>query len=619
MKHERTILVGLAVLVVAAGASTYAYLETTRLDRLLDTMYRGVSAVDMAYLADHVEEPGVRDALVNELIIRAGPGEIWGDHPEQMREVARGLKANPPWPDPDILRAAVLADIKYDVPEMLEWIVLSEGEAQIDETLYEILREMGELPNYWPTDRPEDVAWAKLSLDGVLKQLEARGSADQARIDLAMIPIAERFDFVEADVSTETLAAYFTGAFTDPNAASLRDLFLGSAGERLRDSDAAGREAYLSILVTCAQQGGNIRMRCLRAVSALGPDAEDDLAALAEASDDPAFRDAAEALVADIGDSTAIVQMIVSQIEERMPPEPWGRLDLIGPMADKLGPPTAPLMVKLRVPIEDLTALGPGAAPDVLALVFADPDGASEAPDIWTLKRDALVAAATHAGAAMDPGLMSQAVADRFRQFSASTLDLAAMESAGNPIPDALSQKHFSESKLLLWSLEALKGAPQNQDVDFAFLEALSSPVEDFSRTATRILRQRMDGDTFADALFAFLAQRSEYSRYEISVYRQSLTGYPESAAGIARNMDRLLTDVGGQPEFVFWAYKVIGLEALAEVGTRDHIALLLTYAGDESGYIDVTTNRDTGELIEETERSFAELAQKAIDAIEKR
>ncbi len=623
MKRNKAIVIGLLAVLLLAGAGSWGYFEATRLERTLDDVYYEPSGEALAYLANHAEDPRVLEVL-QDLIHTFAWTEIEADLAIQrtwLRQIAAVFTAQPPALDPDLLYSSFVARGKFDLPEIVKWMPVAPDDPKIAGPIWTILQAIGEDPETWPNGSDSEREFAGQVLRGVLAELAERGLADETRIQQALVPIALRFDLpqagagrqglVEDAASADRVVAYFRAAISNRESEAVLNLLLEGEGGDLAELGPAGRAVFLRVLVNCSQAGYSAAARCLDRTLALGPAAGAELRALAAASEDAGFQEDAEALAAELGDSSTAVAAVVARIERRLPAKPWSVLELQRPYAYLPGATPAALSIMLAEPVAQLTAIGPDGATPLIALLFEDEER--------SLNRQALVVAATQAAAAIDPGLLADAVARQFRSFEPAARDMEARRQTNAPVAVSDARYYLSEASLLIRSLDALRDAPAGQAVDVAFFEALSCPVASFSEYASKILRERVDGDAFADALFVFLAQKEQYSRFEINRYIAALTGYDAIAAGIARNLDGLLARAKGRPERVFWAYKLIGLEALAQVGTPDEVALLEAYAADRSSYIDFTTDALTGAQVEEITRTFSDLVQRSIDAIGQR
>jgi hypothetical protein len=152
-------------------------------------------------------------------------------------------------------------------------------------------------------------------------------------------------------------------------------------------------------------------------------------------------------------------------------------------------------------------------------------------------------------------------------------------------------------------------------------MRALSCPDGVISEFAASTLKKRLDRDKFVDALFAFLAQKTSYSLWEVEAYEKALTSYPNTSQPIADNLSKLLEAVDGRPQAVPWIYKVIGLRSLAKAGKPGARPVVEKFLADTGGYVHVRTpilpDGSQGKP-HRTLVGFSELAQRALRTIEK-
>jgi hypothetical protein len=165
--------------------------------------------------------------------------------------------------------------------------------------------------------------------------------------------------------------------------------------------------------------------------------------------------------------------------------------------------------------------------------------------------------------------------------------------------------------------LMALADVPlRNLEYMMPHILALSCPDREFSKYATRVLREKLTGDQFADALFGFLARRDSFLVAEVDIYVAALAGYKDIAPAVARNLEILLGRVDNKPDSVFWIYKVIAITALDQTGSPRQIPLLKIYAKDKGRYIRRTTTASAASDPGEETLYFSDLAKSAIQSI---
>lgn len=179
---------------------------------------------------------------------------------------------------------------------------------------------------------------------------------------------------------------------------------------------------------------------------------------------------------------------------------------------------------------------------------------------------------------------------------------------------------HYRLASCLEESLRALEGRGASDAVDFSLMRSLSSLDERVARLSALLLRKRMKRARFIDTLFQFLARKASFEERELVIYESALVGYKSSASeDIARNLTTLLDSARGRPEAVFWVHKVLAFRALKRVGTRSAMAILQKYQRDSSTYIKVQRHPRLPGKTQNLSLRFADLAQQALSAIEKR
>lgn len=205
--------------------------------------------------------------------------------------------------------------------------------------------------------------------------------------------------------------------------------------------------------------------------------------------------------------------------------------------------------------------------------------------------------------AARDPAALSALVSERIGELA----PLAARFVRGRGRP---SEDYFHAGDSVAEGLRALADSDDTASLEAPFFAALSLADGAFSDFALVVLRARFDADRFADGIFQALASRDDITPEDLERFGAALASYADGSPAIARNLARLLEDADGNPQRVPWAAKVIGLEALREVGTVDTLPLVDEFRTDATRY----TPADGGSA-----RTFASLSAEAHSAIRAR
>lgn len=166
--------------------------------------------------------------------------------------------------------------------------------------------------------------------------------------------------------------------------------------------------------------------------------------------------------------------------------------------------------------------------------------------------------------------------------------------------------------------LKALTPVTDNEDVDFCFIQGLSSFSEPVAKHCAEALQQRLTPDKLIDVLFRFIARKSEFEVREVDIYERMLKG--TGAAGAARigaNLERLLEGAGGDPGEVFWIYKRMAFVVLLETGTQAQLPILAKYSTDTESYH--KSSRTRIGTTQRTEVKYADEIAKAVTAINER
>ena len=143
------------------------------------------------------------------------------------------------------------------------------------------------------------------------------------------------------------------------------------------------------------------------------------------------------------------------------------------------------------------------------------------------------------------------------------------------------------EARMLGELLRSLHRLPVSQDVDFTMIRGLSSLTPSVAEFCANALDERLDTSDLVDAMFSYIADKSEFMVREVNVYENILRRQgPPGADGIAANLERLIHEKGGSPDDVFWIYKKMGFALLGELGAVEHMAVLERYLSDTTSYI---------------------------------
>jgi hypothetical protein len=230
-----------------------------------------------------------------------------------------------------------------------------------------------------------------------------------------------------------------------------------------------------------------------------------------------------------------------------------------------------------------------------------------------TARHPRVITAAAYVLTTAAPQLLSATVMDRIEQFRPLALSFVKAKTGFDRAAYAL------EGGRVAAGLLALREHGSASSRIHPLILALSIPEPGFSKYASDTLRETLDADEFADALFGFLAVRDRYLVTEVDIYRSALVSYDGVAPAIEANLTRLLTTARGRPESVPWILKLIGISALGEVGESGARAVLGRYASDRDTYLEILTESDDPE--EEPERAvtkrFDDLVRSALDRIE--
>jgi hypothetical protein len=257
------------------------------------------------------------------------------------------------------------------------------------------------------------------------------------------------------------------------------------------------------------------------------------------------------------------------------------------------------------------------ARPDMrdvaLLLAAGGPAFPAVAAQYRTARHPRVITAAAYVLTTAAPQLLSATVMDRIEQFRPLALSFVKAKTGFDRAAYAL------EGGRVAAGLLALREHGSASSRIHPLILALSIPEPGFSKYASDTLRETLDADEFADALFGFLAVRDRYLVTEVDIYRSALVSYDGVAPAIEANLTRLLTTARGRPESVPWILKLIGISALGEVGESGARAVLGRYASDRATYLEILTESDDPE--EEPERAvtkrFDDLVRSALDRIE--
>jgi hypothetical protein len=166
--------------------------------------------------------------------------------------------------------------------------------------------------------------------------------------------------------------------------------------------------------------------------------------------------------------------------------------------------------------------------------------------------------------------------------------------------------------------LKALGPVSDNEEVDFCFIQGLSSFDQAVAQHCAGSLQRRLTPEQLIDALFRFIAKKSEFNVAEVAIYERMLTQTGATGATrIGENLERLLTGAEGDPGEVFWIYKRMGITVLAATGTKAQLPILAKYAKDTDSY--QKTSRNAVGRTSRTEVRYADEIRKAVAAITKR
>ncbi|MGE0711729.1 MAG: hypothetical protein AB7N76_26790 [Planctomycetota bacterium] len=181
----------------------------------------------------------------------------------------------------------------------------------------------------------------------------------------------------------------------------------------------------------------------------------------------------------------------------------------------------------------------------------------------------------------------------------------------------AARAKMAEGTKLAFLTLEMLKAMQtiEGEQVDFCFLQGLSTFDQQVAQLCAETLERRLSTDQLVDGMFHFMAQKASFSRHEVDVFEGML--HKKGVVGalrVAKNLDQLLVQAKGQPEQVFFLYKKIGFKTLKELGTKACLPTLERYARDTDTYV-VTQKNNMG-LSTEHEVKFSDEVAAAVAAI---
>ncbi len=205
--------------------------------------------------------------------------------------------------------------------------------------------------------------------------------------------------------------------------------------------------------------------------------------------------------------------------------------------------------------------------------------------------------------AARDPAALSALVNERIGELA----PLAARFVRGRGRP---SEDYFHAGNSVAEGLRALADSDDTASLEAPFFAALSLADGTFSDFALVVLRDRFGADRFADGIFQAVASRDDITPEDLERFGAALASYADGSPAVARNLATLLEEAGGNPQRVPWAAKVIGLEALREVGTVDALPLVDEFRTDATRYTPVGGSGA---------RTFASLSAEAHSAIRAR
>jgi hypothetical protein len=214
------------------------------------------------------------------------------------------------------------------------------------------------------------------------------------------------------------------------------------------------------------------------------------------------------------------------------------------------------------------------------------------------------------------PQRLSSAVMDRIEHFRPLALSFVRDRTNFD------GAAYYAEGNRVAVGLLALEEKGRAPTRIHPLILALSIPEPGFTKYASAALRETLDADEFADALFGFLAVRDRYLVSEVNVYRQALTSYEGVAPAIEANLARLVAAAGGRPERVPWILKLIGISALGKVGGSSARRVLDQYASDTDSYLEFSVPEDDPDPdapAERVEKRFDALVASAIDEIDSR
>ncbi len=147
------------------------------------------------------------------------------------------------------------------------------------------------------------------------------------------------------------------------------------------------------------------------------------------------------------------------------------------------------------------------------------------------------------------------------------------------------SEDYFHAGDSVAEGLRALADSADTENLEAPFFAALSLADTAFSDFALVVLRDRLGAERFADGIFQALASRDDITPEDVERFGAALASYANGSPAITRNLARLLEEADGNPQRVPWAAKVIGLEALREVGTAEALPVVDQFRTDATRF----------------------------------
>lgn len=121
----------------------------------------------------------------------------------------------------------------------------------------------------------------------------------------------------------------------------------------------------------------------------------------------------------------------------------------------------------------------------------------------------------------------------------------------------------------------------ESEEARWFIVKAVSCHDSIVSMNAINILKNQY-GLTTIDILFGYMAKKPQFSQNEYELYINLLKSFGQSGGvRISECLKKEYSEVGGQPEEVYWMTKYCALKALQDIGTSETIPALKLYAND--------------------------------------